>query len=143
MASAQVSSRPTLEIPFSCDGKSNNILRQIEEFAAGSYTEFKTCGVPCGWTNDPAYLDADTCFTDKKNSTKTMLKTDYNIPNARPILNDRMYLYLLDGGDGKYYLWNGVSGDVVRIEESSLQEIVGKLGNEGLSGLKLTLLTEE
>jgi hypothetical protein len=142
MASTQVSSRPTLEILFSCDGKSSDVSRQIEEFAAGSYAEFKTCEVPCGWTNDPAYLGADVYFTDKKNSIKAMLKADYNIPDARPILNDRMYLSLLDGGDGKYYLWNGVSDDVARIEESNLQEIVGKLGSEGLSGLKLTLLTE-
>ena len=71
-----------------------------------------------------------------------MLKTDYNIPNARPILSDMMYSFLLDGGDEKYYLWNIVSGDVERIEESNLQTILGKLGSEGLSGLKMTVLTE-
>ena len=53
-----------------------------------------------------------------------------------------MYLSLLDGGDGKYYLLNMISDDVARIEEPDLQEIVDKLGDKGLSGLKLTRLTE-
>jgi hypothetical protein len=102
----------------------------------------KTSEVPCGWINHPAYLRINGYFTSKTNSIKTMLKTDYNIPNARPILSDMMYSFLLDGGDEKYYLWNIVSGDVERIEESNLQTILGTLGSEGLSGLKLTILTE-
>ena len=143
MSSTQVSSRLTLEILFSCDGKLSDVLRQIEEFAAGSYGKLKTCGVPGRWTNDPAYLKADIHFTDESNSFKAMLKAEHNIPNARPILNDRMYLSLLDGGDGKYYLLNMISDGVSRIEEPGLQEIVDKLGDKGLSGLKLTRLTEE
>jgi len=142
MASSQVSSRPTLEILFSCDGKSSDVLKQTEEFAAGSYVELKTCEVPCGWTNDPAYHEVNTCFTDKTKNIKARLKADHNIPDARPILSDSMDLFLLEGGDGKYYLWNDISDYVARIEEPNLQEILGKLGSEGLSGLKLTLLTE-
>ena len=52
------------------------------------------------------------------------------------------YLFLLDGGDGKYYLWNIISDDVARIEEPNLQKILAKPGSEGLSGIKLTVLTE-
>jgi hypothetical protein len=45
-------------------------------------------------------------------------------------------------GVGKYYLWNTFSGDVARIEEPNLQKILAKLGSEGLSGIKDTILTE-
>jgi hypothetical protein len=78
--------------------------RQREEFAAGSYVELRTCEVPCGWTNHPAYLRADLYSTGETDNIKTTLKADYNIPDARPIITDMMYLFLLDGEDGKYYL---------------------------------------
>ena len=102
----------------------------------------KTSEVPCGWVNNLAYLRINIYFTGETDNIKTTLKADHNIPNARPILSDRMYSFLLDGGDEKYYVWNMVSGDVARIEESNLQEILDKLGSEGLSGLKMTVLTE-
>ena len=104
--------------------------------------ELRTCEVPPGWTNHPAYLGADIYFTGEINNIKTTLKADYNIPDARPIITDMMDLFLLDGGDGKYYVWNMVSGDVARIEEPNLEEILAKLESEGLSGIKMTILTE-
>jgi hypothetical protein len=70
------------------------------------------------------------------------LKADHNIPDARPVITDMMHLFLLNGGDGKYYLWNNISDDVARIEEPNLREILAKIGSEGLSGIKHTLLTE-
>ena len=112
------------------------LIKLREEFAPGSYVELRRCEVPSGWTNDPECLDLS-YFTPK-------LKAYYNIPNARPILNDMMYTYLLDGGDGKFYWWNVVSGSVGRIEEpNNLREILVTLHDEGLSGIKYTLLTEE
>jgi hypothetical protein len=145
MASTQVSSRPNPlswgEIPFSCNGKLSDVLRQTEEFAAGSYVKLTTCEVPYGWTNHPAYLGVNVYFTGKTDNIKATLKADYNIPDARPIITDR-YTVLLDGGDGKYYLWNDISGIVARIEELDLEKILAKLGSEGLSGIKCTILTE-
>lgn len=122
--------------------ESSDVLRQTERFAAGSYVELRTCDVPCGWTNHPAYLGADIYFAGEINNIKTTLKADYNIPDARPVITDMKDLFLLDGGDGKYYLWNNISGDVARIEEPNLEEILAKLGSEGLSGIKMTILTE-
>ena len=118
-------------------------MRQTEKFAAGFYMELRTSEVPHGWTNHPASLGVNIYFTDKNGSIKTMLKTYYNIPDARPILLDTMFLFLLDGGDGKYYLYNDISGDLARVEEPDLQTILAKLGSEGLSSIKYTLLTEE
>ena len=142
MASTQVSNRPTLEILFSCNGKSSDVLRQTEEFAAGSYVELRTCEVPCGWTNHPVALEVNISFKSKAKNIKARLKADHNIPNARPVLSNTADLFLIEGGDGKYYLWNDISDYVARIEECNLQEILGKLGSQGLSGLELTLLTE-
>jgi hypothetical protein len=156
-ASTQVSSRLTLSLGVKYfDGKSSDVLRQTEEFvtgsyaglvklreefAPGSYVELRRCEVPSGWSNDPGRLVL--YFTGEVDNMKTELKADYNIPNARPILNDRMYTYLLDGGDGKFYWWNGVSDDVGRIEEpNNLQEILVTLHYKGLSGIKYTLLTD-
>ena len=118
------------------------MLRQTEEFAPGSYAELRTCEIPYGWTNHPGYLGVNVHFTGKTDSINGELKADHNIPDARPILRNMMDTFLLDGGDGKYYLCNDVSGSVARIEEPSLQKILAKLGSEGVSGIKCTILTE-
>jgi hypothetical protein len=120
--------------------ESSDVLRQTEEFAAGSYVELRTCEAPYGWTNHPAYLRAD-IFTGETSNLKTTLKADHNIPDTRPIITNS-YTVLLDGGDGKYYLWNDTAGIVARIEEPDLEKILAKLGSEGLSGIKCTILTE-
>jgi hypothetical protein len=124
-------------------------LRQIEEFAAfrrtetfaeGSYVELRTCEVPCGWSNHPRRLGVNIHFTGETDNIRDMLKADYNLPNARPILLDRQLTYILDGGDGKYYMYNHICGDLGRIEEPDLRKILAKLGREGLSGIKYTIL---
>src|SRR5271168_4956786 len=111
--------------------ESSDVLRQTEEFTTGSYVELRTSEVPCGWTNHPAYLRANIYFTGETNNIKTTLKADHNIPDARPIITDILYLLLLDGGDGNYYLLTTISDDVARIEEPNLQKILAKLGSEG------------
>jgi hypothetical protein len=68
------------------------------------------------------------------------MRTDYNILDIRPILTDRKSLYLLEGGDKKYYMWNDISGYVARIEEPSLQKILVALGSRGLSDISYTVL---
>ncbi len=98
--------------------------------------------VPWGWTNDPAYLRAHIYFTDAPDSFKKSLKDGHKIPNAQPILNDRGALYLLDGGDRKYYLWNDISGDVARIDASDLKTILTTMGEHGVVSLKYTILDD-
>jgi hypothetical protein len=118
-------------------------LRQTEEFAAGSYVELRTCEVPSGWTNHPASLGINVYFTGGTDNVKATLRADHDIPDARPIIRfTNKYTFLLDGGDGKYYLWNIVSDYVARIEEPNLEEILAKLGSEGLSSIKRTVLAE-
>lgn len=96
--------------------------------------------VPYGWTNDPAYLRAQIYFTDGPDNIMTTLKDEYKIPNAQPILNDRSCLYLINGGDEKYYLWNDTSGDVARIHQSDLPKILKTIGEHGVAGLEYTVL---
>lgn len=96
--------------------------------------------VPYGWTNDPAYLRAQIYFKDGSDNIKKKLKEKYKIPNAYPILNDRSCLYLIDGGDQKYYLWNDTSDDVAKIDESDRQKILKAIGEHGVTGLKYKIL---
>jgi hypothetical protein len=103
--------------------------------------ELRTCEVPSGWTNHPASLGIIVYFTSETDNVKATLRADHDIPDARPIITDK-YTFLLDGGDGKYYLWNIVSDYVARIEEPNLEEILVKLRSKGLSSIKRTILAE-
>ena len=48
------------------------------------------------------------------------------MPNARPILADLHgeSLYLIDGGDGKYYSWNDTADGVCLINQPDLEQIL-------------------
>jgi len=114
---------------------------ETEKFKPGSYVELRTSQVPYGWSNRPAHLGVNVNFAGEADDIKTTMMTEYNIPGVRPILTDRKSLYLLEGGDKKYYLWNDISGYVARIEEPSLQKILTTLGSRGLSDIPYTILT--
>jgi hypothetical protein len=122
-------------------GNQMTVLVQTEKFKPGSYVELRTSQVPYGWSNRPAHLGVNVNFAGEADDIKTTMMTEYNIPGVRPILTDRKSLYLLEGGDKKYYLWNDVSGYVARIEEPSLQKILTTLGSRGLSDIPYTILT--
>lgn len=64
----------------------------------------QSSNVPWGWTNDPVYLRAYIYFTNEPESVKKNLKDGYQIHNTQLILNNRAELYLLNGGNRKYYL---------------------------------------
>lgn len=102
----------------------------------------QSSNVPWGWTNNPAYLRAHTYFTDEPDSVKQSLKDGYQIPNAQPILNDGGELYLLDGGDRKYYVWDDISDFVARIDTSDLKTILKTMGEHGYGSLKYTMLSK-
>ena len=68
--------------------ESSNVLRQTEEFTVGSYVKLRTCNVPRGWTNHPAYLGVNVYFSDETDNVKATLKADHNIPDARPIITN-------------------------------------------------------
>ena len=75
---------------------------------------------------------------------KKAMMEDYNIPDTRPILTSNASCwYLVEGGDKKYYLWNAISDNMVRIEEPSLKKILLLLKNGWgkVHTLPLTYLT--
>jgi hypothetical protein len=90
----------------------------------GSFVASLGPEVPYGWPNDPDRLGVNGYFADGPDDIKATLRNDFNIPDARPILAGESSLYLLDGGDGKYYFWSEISEWVSRIEEDDLQKIL-------------------
>jgi len=72
-----------------------------------------------------------------------MLHNDFAIPDARPILTDGKSLYLLKGGNGRYYLWNDISDFVARLDETSLDKILDGLKKGPISSLGHSLLRGE
>jgi hypothetical protein len=111
----------------------------------GPYVKLTKSQVPSGWTNRPERLgvyDVDIfAITDEILNVRAWLKRCYKIPDARPILNSdtRRALYLLEGGDGKYYLYE-IEDYVARIEEGSLEKILKAVEGGGISNLPYTIL---
>lgn len=87
-----------------------------------SYTLLDDWEFPWGWSNDPQSLQVANHFTGlKKDQVKVVpLKNDFGIPDARPILVDRVDTHLIDGGNGKYYLWREARGTVYEIAETDI-----------------------
>jgi hypothetical protein len=78
--------------------------------------ELRTGEVPYSWSNDPGMLGVN----EEYDVYKKAMMEDYNIPDTRPILTSNASCwYLVEGGDKKYYLWNAISDNMVRIEEPS------------------------
>lgn len=66
------------------------------------------------------------------------------MPDLTPVIENHGYnqgLVLIDGGDGKYYLWHDVSDDVFEVYGRNLSKIVSTFGqNPGIKGSKLMRL---
>ena len=63
-------------------------------------------------------------------------KTKYNMPNPLPIIvHKEDGLWLIDGGDGKFYLWQDVEDFVGEVYERDLVILLSTLARiTGLSG---------
>lgn len=106
-----------------------------------SYIPLDHWKIPWGWSNDPGSLHVSSQFTGlKKYHAKVALKHDFGIPDARPILVEQSGVHLIDGGDGKYYLWGDESDMVSEITETNLDNIIITLKSRGSDSLKRKLL---
>ena len=103
--------------------------------------ELESSKVPRGWLNHPDELGVHIHFRGTDDDIKMRLKDEFNIHNARPVLTDGKTMYLVEGGDGHYYLWNDLSGYAARLEVRGLDQILSLLdGDQGLSEIKFTIL---
>lgn len=106
-----------------------------------SYIPLDDWEIPWGWSNDPESLHVRSQFTGlKKDHSKVALKQDFGIPDARPILVDRSGVHLIDGGDGKYYLWGDESEMFREITETNLDNIIFTLKSSSADSLETKLL---
>ncbi len=96
--------------------------------------------MPEGWSNDPGDLYVDIEFTGcQQDEAIVALKHDFGIPTLADI--DR--LFILDGGDQKYYTWDKLYDIVAEIHETDLEIILETLSaNDDISSLKLRVLGE-
>ena len=87
------------------------------------YIKLEQSVIPPGWSNGPIALHLDFYFYGKvaeENLTEE-LKTEYNMPNPLPIVvHGQDGLWLIDGGNGKFYLWQDVEGFVGEVYERNL-----------------------
>ncbi|MCJ1349795.1 hypothetical protein MMC31_008036, partial [Peltigera leucophlebia] len=97
------------------------------------YIKLEQSVIPPGWSNDPLALNLDFCFNGKvpeENLTEEF-KTQYNMPNPLPIIVHQQHgLWLIDGGNGKYYLWQNVEDSVGEVYERNLAIILPALGKD-------------
>lgn len=105
------------------------------------YVPLDRSQIPRGWLNHADDLGVRIHFRGENDDIKMRLKDEFNIDNALPVLTDGKSLYLIKGGDGRYYLWNDLSGYAARLELRGLDQILSSLnGDRGLSGIKSTVL---
>lgn len=78
---------------------------------------------PPGWSNDPSNLCLDDYSNRKvpeENLTETF-KTQYHMPNPLPIIvHGNLGLWLIYGGDGKFYLWQYVKDYMGKVYKRNL-----------------------
>ena len=104
------------------------------------YIKLEESIIPPGWYNDPITLNLDCCFNGKfaeENLTEEF-KTEYNMSKPLPIIVYGEHgLWLIDGGNGKFYLWQDVEDFVGEVYECNLAIILSTLAkNRGLKGTK-------
>ena len=109
------------------------------------YVKLKESAIPKDWSNDPHHLKLGASFngSDEQDVSESF-KSEFAMPDPLPVIENHGYnqgLVLIDGGDGKYYLWHDVSDDVFELYERNLTKILSKFGqNPGFKGSKLKKL---
>ncbi|MCJ1349920.1 hypothetical protein MMC31_008163 [Peltigera leucophlebia] len=97
------------------------------------YIKLEQSVIPPGWSNDPISLEVDTSFNEKdeEENLKEDFKTQYNMPNPLPVLvHFQEGVWLIDGGDGKYYVYQNEEGYVGEVYERNLAKILSELGTQ-------------
>ncbi len=91
------------------------------------YVWVKPSKIPNDWFNDPDDLQIfDIFYPSEKDDFIVSSFQILGLPNPRPILFNTD-LFLLDGGNGKYYMWNEESDYVVELYERNLDNILSVL----------------
>lgn len=78
-------------------------------------------------------LDLDFCFNGKaaEDNLTEEFKTQYDMPNPPPIIVYKQNgMWLLDGGNGKFYLWRDAEGFVGEVYEHNLAIILSTLAKK-------------
>ncbi|KAA8895543.1 hypothetical protein FN846DRAFT_969081 [Sphaerosporella brunnea] len=83
------------------------------------------------WTNDPSDLYLDTYF----DPAKPNLGKDFQIVGLKPVIKQKEgETFLLQDGNGRFYVWNEYEGGMYRFEKAlKVQDAV----NEVLEGVQL------
>ena len=90
------------------------------------YIKLKPSVIPAHWRNDPDSLSLDFYFSpEDEDSNIPDMKSRFGLPNPIPIIRQRPDGYwLIDGGDGKHYIWEYVEGIVLDVYERDLAKIL-------------------
>lgn len=94
------------------------------------YVKLEPSEVPDGWYNNPRSLGVFDffCPTDECYLTDGF-KNDFALPNPRPVLTSGPY-FLIDGGNGRYYLWHDESDFMMELYERNLDNILSTLRSD-------------
>lgn len=96
-----------------------------DEQKSRSYVWVEPTKIPDDWSNDP---DSHVVPNFQKH---------LGLPNPRPVLcKNSENNFLVDGGNGKYYLYNDISDNVMELYERNLDNILSILRSDaGRRGL--------
>ncbi|KAI9648827.1 hypothetical protein NHQ30_003468 [Ciborinia camelliae] len=104
---------------------------------------------PKGWTYDPTEIEWSYFWNDDPDCEAKGLEYMYGIelgPDSAIMCRVRQtgqFLYMIKSNDGKFYLWNMIESDLVRIDEpTNLDEIISAIKEGGLFALKTTVVPQ-
>ena len=98
------------------------------------YIKLKPSVIPAHWRNDPDSLSLDYHFNsvDEESNIPDM-KSRFGLPNPIPIIKQQREGYwLIDGGDGKHYIWEDIEGIVLEVYERDLAKILATFRRYGV-----------
>ena len=90
------------------------------------YIKLKPSVIPAHWRNDPDSLSLDYHFNsvDEESNIPDM-KSRFGLSNPIPIIRqEREGYWLIDGGDGKQYIWEYVADIFLEVYERDLAKIL-------------------
>lgn len=98
-----------------------------------TYIKLEQFAIPPGWSNNPFDLDLAYCFNGKvaEENLTEQFKTQINLPNSLPIIVHKQHrLSLIDGGNGKFYVWQDVEDYVGEFYECNLAILLFAVGKD-------------
>lgn len=110
-----------------------------DERKSCSYVWVEPSKIPDDWSNDPDSLGVfdSFCPTETDNDyVVPLFQKNLGLPNPRPVLcKHSESKFLIDGGNGRYYLWHDIIDWVTELYERNLDNILSILrSNTGCRG---------